>query len=273
MAVVVGAHLVVRDVDARADRDVEHPEAQELPPQVGAVGGHRHPLRAQRLAQLVVVEAVLLLDLLDRGVDLLARDAELQLGRLLQDQLVVDQPLEHLAPQRRRPRRPLVRVGDAVDVGHQRPHPLLDLAGQHQRVADHRGDLLDHARARAAGRASEQRRATASAQSERARSGASRVGWSRRARRRVASPTARRRRACPAAAPPAGADRACPAALRPAGAAAGPVSTTTLARLSSLMSMLLFFFRSSTKVSIALDAQVAEQPLLDLALDLGAAGG
>ena len=109
------------------------------------------PCAAQRLAQLIVVDVVLLLDLLDRRVDLLAGDAQLQLGRLLQDQLVVDQALQHLAAQRRRARRALVGVGDAVLTSASSGAAFSSTSlARMMFVADDRRDLLDDARLRRA---------------------------------------------------------------------------------------------------------------------------
>src|SRR6185437_5298856 len=125
--------------------------------------------------------------------------------------------------------------------------PLFDLAGQHQRVSDHGGHPLDHARPRDAGRPEQSRQRQENCPTVL-------HGWVGACGALAGCippiPTGRGA-GVPGGGPPAGAP-GMPGSSAP-GARPAPPSTTTLARLSSLMVMLLFFLRSSTKASIALD--------------------
>ena len=125
--------------------------------QIGAVRRHGHPLPAQRLAQLIVVDVVLLLDLLDRGVDLLAgdRSASARPPAAGSARRRSAAPAPRGAAPSRAPRACpgracwLTSASSGAD-------PLLDLAGQDDAVADDRGDPLDDARLRGAPPASGQ---------------------------------------------------------------------------------------------------------------------
>ena len=143
---VVALHIGVGHADLRADRDVDDPILQDLAFRVLAIGGETHALLAQFIAQLGVVDAVVLLDLFDGLVDLLAADGNLEIGRLLHQELIVHHAFENLPAQGRGPRGPLAGIGDGGDVSHHRRRPVLHLALQNDVAANHRDDLLNHAR-------------------------------------------------------------------------------------------------------------------------------
>ena len=73
-------------------------------------------LLAQLVLELGIAEAVVTLDLLDGAIDLVAAHRQLQLGRLLGQQLVLHQPLQDLAADGVGARLALGRVGDAGDL-------------------------------------------------------------------------------------------------------------------------------------------------------------
>ena len=65
---------------------------------------------------------------------------------MLQDQLVVDQAVEHLVAQGRGARGALGGIRDAVRLGQERRGLLLDLARQDDVLTDDGGDLFNQAR-------------------------------------------------------------------------------------------------------------------------------
>src|SRR6185436_2284664 len=145
------------------------------------------------------------------------------------------------------------------DVGQQRTRLLLDLAGEHDVLADHRRDLLDGARLRAArrerrdGTRADQRRDhnPADAPSDHCLPcGAGGIAGVPGGGCIGAMPGDMPGGPMPGAMPGG------PIIGPPAGPLIGPpapapVSMTTLPRFASFTSMVLFFFRSATKLSLA----------------------
>ena len=117
VAVVVALHFAVADVDLGAHGDVEHPVLEDFLLGVHAVGGHGQTLAAELLLELRVVETVVTLDLLDGAIDLVARHRELELGRLLGQQLILDQALQHLAADAVGAGLALGRIGHRGELG------------------------------------------------------------------------------------------------------------------------------------------------------------
>jgi hypothetical protein len=145
VAVVVALHLAVADVDLGAHRDVEHAVLEDLALGVHAVRGHAESLLAQFVLELRVAQPVVALDLFDGAVDLVVADGQLQLGRLLGQQLVVDEAIQNFAADGVGPGLALAGVGDGCDIGQEWRSPILDLALQDEVVADQRRDLFHHA--------------------------------------------------------------------------------------------------------------------------------
>ncbi len=143
MAVVVALHFAVADVDLGPDGDVEHAVLENLFLGVHAVGRHAEALLAQLILELIVGQAVVPLDLRDGSIDLVAADGQLELRRLLGQQLIVDESLQDFAANGVGARLAFGRVGDGRDFRHEGRCAVLDLALQND-VVPHQGDDFLH---------------------------------------------------------------------------------------------------------------------------------
>jgi len=107
------------------------------------VARHGVALGRERGRQPGVVEVVGLLDLVERGLDVGRLDLDLRLLGGLDDDLLVDHLVEHLAGQLADPALALLGIGDLLGLGQHRQAADLELAVEDDRVVDHRDHVVD----------------------------------------------------------------------------------------------------------------------------------